>query len=288
MIGIIILHIEVLRAAATSNSTDTWWWINGDGCDVVKGICESTRGEWSGDVDLNDGHLKDLQKRFKEQLQWTEGIGLGQRSDSSSLKDDLTTTLDSTSADLQFIHSGKCLLHCMNICTCLNATTFPHDNMSELQKAQSDYEEKLQDNCSSEQTMFALSWDIKELTQILIEVRGLHGDIAAALDVLSSPATSQQELNLPRMLCFIRKKRTNVITRITRFRRKPATHIFALMISTELRNQKPYALPVQCVPYAGLKEVDIRMLINKLVMEMVALGMKVAGIISYTYLLFKL
>ena len=174
----------------------------------------------------------------------------------------------------------------MNICNCLNATTFPHDNMSELQKAQSDYEEKLQDNCSPEQTTFALSWDIKEL--ILIEVRGLRGDIAAALDVLSSPATSQQELNLPRMLCSILKKRTNVITRITRFRRKPATHIFVLMISTELRNQKPYALPVQCVPYAGLKEVDIRMLINKLVTEMVALGMKVVGLTSYTYLLFKL
>lgn len=161
--------------------------------------------------------------------------------------------------------------------------SFPHDNLSELQGAQSDYEEKLQANCSSEQTMFALSWDIKELTQLSIEVRSLREDIAAAVDVLSSPATNQQQLNLPRMLCSIRKNRANIITRITRFRRQPATHIFVLMISTELRNQKPYALPVQCVPYAGLKEADIRMLINKLVTEMVALGMKVAGTHNYLH-----
>ena len=227
------LQSEVLRAASTSNSTDTWWWIKGDGCDVVKGICESTRWEWSGDVDLNDGHLKDLQQLFKEQLQWTEGIGLGQRSDINSLKCNLTTALESTGADLHFIHSGKC---CINNCKRFECTLFPH-NLSELQKAQSDYEDKLQANCSSEQT-FALSWDIKELTHISSDVRGLREDIAAAQNVLGSPATSQQELNLPRMLCSIRKKCTSITTRITRFKRKPATHIFVLMISTELRNQK--------------------------------------------------
>lgn len=236
---IIILQTEVLKAASTSNSTDTWWWIKGDGCDVVKGICESTQGEWSGDVDLNDGHLKDLQERFKEQLQWTKGIGLGQRSDTDSLKCDLTTALESTGTDLQFIHSGKC---CIYNCKGLNAyTSFPHvDNLSELQKAQSDYEDKLQANCSSEQTMFALSWDIKELTQISSEVRGLREDIAAALTVLGSSTTNQQQLNLPRMLCSIRKKCTGIITRITRFRRKPATHIFVLILDLMLCQSNVY------------------------------------------------
>jgi len=44
-----------------------------------------------------------------------------------------------------------------------------------------------------------------------------------------------------------------------------------------LRNQKPYALPVQCIPYAGLKETDIRQLVSALVKEMVSHGMNVAG-----------
>ena len=49
-----------------------------------------------------------------------------------------------------------------------------------------------------------------------------------------------------------------------RFRRKAATHIFVIMISSELRNRKPYALPVQCIPYAGLNEESMRRLINEL------------------------
>lgn len=40
---IVILQTEVLRTASTSTSMDTWWWIKGDGCDVVKGLCESTQ-----------------------------------------------------------------------------------------------------------------------------------------------------------------------------------------------------------------------------------------------------
>ena len=50
------------------------------------------------------------------------------------------------------------------------------------------------------------------------------------------------------------------------------------MISTELHNKKPYALPVQCFPYDGLKENDLRRLITELIKEMVAHGMKVVGI----------
>ena len=49
------------------------------------------------------------------------------------------------------------------------------------------------------------------------------------------------------------------------------------MLSSELRNKKPYAVPVQCIPYAGLKEVDIRKLVSALCKEMNQCGMKAAG-----------
>ena len=49
------------------------------------------------------------------------------------------------------------------------------------------------------------------------------------------------------------------------------------MISSVLCNQKPYALPVQCIPYAGLKETDIFRLVSALAKEMVSHGMNVAG-----------
>ena len=67
-----------------------------------------------------------------------------------------------------------------------------------------------------------------------------------------------------------------------RFRRKPATHVFVFMISSELRDKKPYALPVKCIPYAGLTETDLQKLVNKLVNTMVTHGLKVAGIYLFS------
>ena len=40
-----------------------WWWLKADGCDLVKGLKESVKLQWSGDVDLNDGQL---QKQYEE------------------------------------------------------------------------------------------------------------------------------------------------------------------------------------------------------------------------------
>lgn len=121
----------------------------------------------------------------------------------------------------------------------------------ELQSTQGIYEMKLKNGQTAEQTMFSLTWDINELTHLVAEYRQLHVDLATALDIVSSPNTMQQHLNLPRKLGSIRKKRVELIKSITRFKRKPATHIFVFMISSELRDKKPYALPVQCFPYAG-------------------------------------
>ena len=45
---------------AYRSAPNTWWWVKADGVDVVKGLCESVRGVWSGDVDLNDGKLEQL------------------------------------------------------------------------------------------------------------------------------------------------------------------------------------------------------------------------------------
>ena len=38
--------------SAVKTDPDTRWWVKGDGVDVIKGLKESTRGEWSGDVEM--------------------------------------------------------------------------------------------------------------------------------------------------------------------------------------------------------------------------------------------
>jgi len=49
------------------------------------------------------------------------------------------------------------------------------------------------------------------------------------------------------------------------------------MISNEERDKKPYALPIQCLPYKGLSDAKVRELANKIILEMVRRGMKVVG-----------
>ena len=72
-------------------------------------------------------------------------------------------------------------------------------------------------------------------------------------------------------------KISEVVQGIYRFKRTPATHCFVMMISSALRDRKPYAIPIQCFPYAGLKEGDMRRLVTNIVKEMTKEGMEVAG-----------
>lgn len=122
--------------------------------------------------------------------------------------------------------------------------------------------------------MFSLSWDIEELKRLNTEGRELRTEMSALRDM----CTTGTEHNIPRRLGLLRQRWLEFKKRVTHFKRKPATHVFVMMVSSEPRNKKPYALPVQCVPYDGLKESEIRSLVSKLVKEMVRLGMKVAGI----------
>ena len=96
------LQTTIIQSATTSDP-NAWWWIKGDGVDVVKGLCESTKGEWSGDVDLNDGQLQLLQQQLHE---WIKGIGMKERSAREVIKSDLLASINNSTTDLQFIHSG--------------------------------------------------------------------------------------------------------------------------------------------------------------------------------------
>lgn len=61
-------------------------------------------------------------------------------------------------------------------------------------------------------------------------------------------------------------------------RRQPAaTHVLVLMVSDERRNHKPYALPVQYIPYYSLKDQYVRDFTEVLKEHMVQLGLHAVG-----------
>ena len=97
---------HIIKSAAESDR-NTSWWIKGDGVDVVQGLRESVRGQWSGDVDLNDGQLQSLYLEYKQQLKPTGEIGLGERGTQQAVEADLNAALQVVTQGLTFLHSGK-------------------------------------------------------------------------------------------------------------------------------------------------------------------------------------
>ena len=75
--------------------------------------------------------------------------------------------------------------------------------------------------------------------------------------------------NVSNKLVSIRSRLLQFVKRVEHFRRVPASHVFALMISAEQRNRKPYTVPVQCAPYVGQKENDICNLVSALYRQMI-------------------
>ncbi len=81
--------------------------------DLVQGLGESVRMEWSGDTDLNDGKLQQQYKRYIARLDFLKGLGLEERRTQSLLIKDLHTVSDELVSDLTSTntckYSDKCL-----------------------------------------------------------------------------------------------------------------------------------------------------------------------------------
>ena len=53
------------------------------------------------------------------------------------------------------------------------------------------------------------------------------------------------------------------------------------MISCEDRSRKPYAIPIQCMPYVGMNETNARKRIKAIIKAMVDREMKLEGIFEF-------
>ena len=123
--------------------------------------------------------------------------------------------------------------------------------------------------------MFNLSWDVEELKSINEDCRKLNNELGSCINFCTGKLFHSR--NVPNKLTNIRTKLCEIVKRTAHFRRNLATHVFVLMVSSETREKKPYSLPVQCLPYAGLKEAELRRLISDLCKEITSLGLKVSG-----------
>ena len=95
----------MLDEVAQSNP-DVWWWLKADGCDITKGLKESVKLKWSGDVDLNDGKLQEQYEQYKKRLELAEKAGV----ERDRVENDLNELQDLVK-DLDYINSGKLNIH---------------------------------------------------------------------------------------------------------------------------------------------------------------------------------
>ena len=145
-----------------------------------------------------------------------------------------------------------------------------------MERANEDYSKKKEAD-KSEKSLFKLAWDIKELEDLNSSGRQLRVNISVVVDKLRLPAAHGEKENIALKVTRLRDEMVRFVKGLSRHQRTAATHLLVVMISPEERRKKPYALPVQCIPYKGLKDSQIRNIVNDVVKEMCNRGMKVAG-----------
>lgn len=119
---------------------------------------------------------------------------------------------------------------------------------------------------------------MRELEDLNSKGRSLRVEVSALLDKLKNPSFDREYL--PSKLDSVKNAAEEFIKGVTCQQCVAATHCLVIMISPEERNKKPYAFPVQCIPYKGLKDRQVREITNKVISEMTKRKMKVAGMQS--------
>lgn len=72
---------------------------------MVSGLGESTKGEWSGDVDLNDGSAQQLYSSYKKQIEFISGISM--EKDDRSLKQNIELLMQQVIEDVNFVSTSE-------------------------------------------------------------------------------------------------------------------------------------------------------------------------------------
>ena len=78
-----------------------------DSCDLTAGLFESVCGEWSGDVDINDGKVAELHQLCQSHQKFYECLGLKEPRTIPHVKAQVQEMRDTISSDLEYISTGK-------------------------------------------------------------------------------------------------------------------------------------------------------------------------------------
>jgi hypothetical protein len=243
--------MQTLKQAQKS-ICDGRWWIKADACDVQKGLRESMRGIWEGDEDFGDGSLQEMYGEYKLRKCLVDGLGTGKRL--GSLPSDLDKVMKEVCDDFEFLTKGS-------------------EDSNKI------YNQVLEKGNSNEKKIMELAWDGVEFQELLKTAKGLKIEIESIL----ANNRNGVKFDLVSFKLKIRKYLKDLFLK----KRVPAKYLLVFMIADEMRNRKPYAVPVQFLPYKSITDSKLVELETKLQNVMEENGMTVVGMLSQsTFFLF--
>ena len=196
------------------------------------------RGEWGGDEDLGDGSLQALYSEYKARCAFVKNLGIPTRA--RLIANDARKLLLDLESDLEFLTAGA--------------------------EVADDAYTKAIDGAKSDHIKMELAWSVVGFEEMLKKVRTFQSQLEGIeSDVASGDLVSLKSNLLTYLKDLFSKKRT------------AAAHVLVFMIADELRNRKPYAIPVRFMPYKSLTDLKLRDLELELEEAMRNAGMAVVG-----------
>jgi hypothetical protein len=129
---------------------------------------------------------------------------------------------------------------------------FLEKGMSSAKRA---YEVKLEKSRVSDNLMMKLAWDVAGYEQLLVKAKEFEKDFDLMADEL--------KLGVGRVVVRKHEMEKNLLLYYKELyskKRNPASHLLVFMIADELRNTKPYAIPIQFIPIKSITDQQIRLL----------------------------
>ena len=205
------------------------------------------RHKWSGDCDLGDGKLNSLFEEYTSRRKFCQGLGLKERK--ANLHTDLSKVISALDKDLNFLQDGE-------------------------KEAYKSYSSKQKQFNASEDSLFALAWTYEGFKTLIAMNKELK---STACNIQSRLMGSAVSGNVQKDVGRFRHSIFKYVQSFYSKKRKAASHLMVFMVADEKKNVKPYAVPVQFLPYHGVTDAKIRELVGELRKCMVNLGMTVVG-----------
>lgn len=118
---------------------------------------------------------------------------------------------------------------------------------------------------------------MEELQRLLEDHQQVTTNVNALVGLIEDGEQAHPDVSMPKLLVNIQEQLTAFVRPLYRHKRKAATNVYVLMISSELRRSKPYAVPIQLLPYKSINERTMRNIVSEILQVMVTKGMKVIG-----------